>query len=271
MGHYRTSAVCKVAAAFPRSPRHLSRAHPHLPPHAPRAAAPPSSPKHKFKPPVPPRADVPVMGLMSDKNWVVANAVEAITGRPTQRVSGTAARPGRQPEINYTQWPGFGKVGRAHGGRGPRAGTKRRGQRAEGRGERGDARPWLRSLCADAAASKCGVRGSCSWPCHAHHHPHRAAAQVPTYLRRNKAAIADEQQQIETFLRMRGDAVRRPVDGLLGQLRRRARRARPDMCRRNLPQILAVPDARPASTCRPPPLPHAAPRRRAPAARRRGP
>ena len=71
----------------------------------------PSSPKHKIKAPVPARSEVPVMGLMSDKNWVVANAVEAIASRPVQRVSGTAARPGKQPEINYTQRPGFGKVG----------------------------------------------------------------------------------------------------------------------------------------------------------------
>lgn len=32
--------------------------------------------------------------------------------------------------------------------------------------------------------------------------------QVPTYLRRNKAAIAEEQQQIETFMRMREQRVR---------------------------------------------------------------
>jgi hypothetical protein len=32
---------------------------------------------------------------------------------------------------------------------------------------------------------------------------------VPTYLRRNKAAIAEEQLQIETFLRVREQQVRR--------------------------------------------------------------
>jgi hypothetical protein len=34
-------------------------------------------------------------------------------------------------------------------------------------------------------------------------------AQVPTYLKRNKAAIADEQRQIDTFLRIQEQAVRR--------------------------------------------------------------
>ncbi|KAI8463660.1 MAG: flagellar associated protein [Monoraphidium minutum] len=100
--------------------------------------APPSSPKLRVKPPVPARGDAPVMGLMSDKDWVVANAVEAIAARPPQHGvgGGSAGRSvGKLADVDYTQRPGFGKV--------------------------------------------------------------------PTYLRRNKAAIADEQQQIETFMRMR--------------------------------------------------------------------
>jgi hypothetical protein len=56
---------------------------------------------------VPARTDVPVMGLMSDKNWVVANAVEAIAGHPPQR---SPARCSGQLGANYTQRPGFGKV-----------------------------------------------------------------------------------------------------------------------------------------------------------------
>ncbi|GBG00237.1 enkurin [Raphidocelis subcapitata] len=104
----------------------------------------PTHPKERVKPPVPARSDAPVMGLMSDKDWVVANAVDTITGKPPARTQGgvaaeTAKRSGKQPEMaNYTQRPGFG--------------------------------------------------------------------MVPTYLKRNKAAIADEQQQIETFLRIQEQA-----------------------------------------------------------------
>jgi hypothetical protein len=82
-----------------------------------RAAHRPTHPKERVKPPVPARGDAPVMGLMSDKNWVVANAVEAITSKPPARTQGgvaaeTAKRSGKQPEMaNYTQRSGFGKVG----------------------------------------------------------------------------------------------------------------------------------------------------------------
>jgi len=56
------------------------------------------------------------MGLMSDKNWIVANAVEAIAGKPPARMrestSVTAAAAGGKllDLANYTQRPGFGKV-----------------------------------------------------------------------------------------------------------------------------------------------------------------
>jgi hypothetical protein len=72
------------------------------------AATAPTVLKHKVKPPVPLRSEVPVMGLMSDKDWVVANAVEAIASRPCQK--GASVKGGKQLEINYTQRPGFGKV-----------------------------------------------------------------------------------------------------------------------------------------------------------------
>jgi hypothetical protein len=68
-----------------------------------RAARSLSSPKPKLRPPVPPRDAPPVMGLMSDKDWVAANAVDAIASRPPAR----APRPG---EVDYTRRPGYGKV-----------------------------------------------------------------------------------------------------------------------------------------------------------------
>ena len=79
---------------------------------APAAHA-PLSPKAKLKPPVPARDDVPLMGLMSDKDWIVTNAVEAIAGKP-QPAKASGAGSGKLQDINYTQRPGFGKVGRAH-------------------------------------------------------------------------------------------------------------------------------------------------------------
>lgn len=76
-------------------------------------AAPPSVHKFKLKAPVPLRTEVPTMGLMSDKDWVVANAVDAIASKPPARTKGATAASlgGKQTDMNYTQRPGFGKVG----------------------------------------------------------------------------------------------------------------------------------------------------------------
>jgi hypothetical protein len=41
-------------------------------------AAPPSKPKQHVKPPLPPKDEVPTMGLVSAKNFVLANAVETM-------------------------------------------------------------------------------------------------------------------------------------------------------------------------------------------------
>ncbi len=53
-------------------------------------------------------------GLVSDRDWVAANAVGAIASRPPARTQGgaaaAAARGGKMQDMNYTQRPGFGKV-----------------------------------------------------------------------------------------------------------------------------------------------------------------
>ena len=65
------------------------------------AAKAPSQPKAKIKPPVPAKDDVPVMGLVSNKNFIATNALETILSSP-KKVP--------RDEMLYTQRPGFGKV-----------------------------------------------------------------------------------------------------------------------------------------------------------------
>lgn len=85
-------------------------------------------PKSKVKPAVPTRAEKPVLGVRSGKNYIEANAVEAImSGAPLLRdarhppvgidasrpspVARNAAAPPRRPEpMRYTQKPDYGKV-----------------------------------------------------------------------------------------------------------------------------------------------------------------
>lgn len=65
------------------------------------APGPPTKPKAKIKAPVPTKDDKPVMGLMSGKNFVTANAVENILSQPKKVVT---------QEPLSTERVGFGKV-----------------------------------------------------------------------------------------------------------------------------------------------------------------
>lgn len=64
------------------------------------SAAAPTKRKEKRCPPIPGRVDRPVMGLMSNKNFVSINAVEAILSRP--------ANPS-EPEL-WTQKKSYGRI-----------------------------------------------------------------------------------------------------------------------------------------------------------------
>ena len=68
---------------------------------SPPSAAYPSYPKEKVKAPVPSRAEKPVMGLVTNKNFITANAVEVIL-----------AAPGKvpQPAPRATLKPDYGQV-----------------------------------------------------------------------------------------------------------------------------------------------------------------
>ena len=61
----------------------------------------PTCPKDKVKAPLPPKGQVPIMGLVSAKNYVTANAVENILAQPKK---------GPEPPINPMKKPGFAKV-----------------------------------------------------------------------------------------------------------------------------------------------------------------
>jgi len=62
---------------------------------------PPTNPKSKVKDTVPTRTDKPVMGLVSSKNFVTANAVENILSQPKKLMTDAPLA---------TQKPDFGKV-----------------------------------------------------------------------------------------------------------------------------------------------------------------
>jgi hypothetical protein len=64
------------------------------------AAGPPTSPKAKLKPPVPSKGDTPLMGLVSSRDFITTNALEAILSTPGKVAS---------PERLWTQRPGFGE------------------------------------------------------------------------------------------------------------------------------------------------------------------
>ncbi|CAG9463639.1 unnamed protein product [Pedinophyceae sp. YPF-701] len=61
----------------------------------------PSKTKSRNKPPVPSRKDKPIMSLVSQKNYVTANAVEVILAQPKKHGTG---------DLNWTTKPDFGKV-----------------------------------------------------------------------------------------------------------------------------------------------------------------
>lgn len=61
---------------------------------------PPTTKKEKRNPPVPFQTERPVMGLVSNKNFVMTNAVEAILAKPEKSL---------QPEF-WTQKKEYGKV-----------------------------------------------------------------------------------------------------------------------------------------------------------------
>ncbi|KAF8059723.1 hypothetical protein HT031_005131 [Scenedesmus sp. PABB004] len=90
--------------------------------------------KPKVKPPVPGRAEAPLMGLASNKNYVTSNAVEAILASPKRRP---------QEAARYAERAGFGKV--------------------------------------------------------------------PAYLRRNRAAVAAEQQALEAYMRLHEQPAGQPA------------------------------------------------------------
>jgi len=76
----------KPAGAVQPDPRSFMKSHArdvNLPP--PKA---PSQPKAKRNPPVPARAEKPTMGLVSSKNYITANAIEAILSQPKGRTGG---------------------------------------------------------------------------------------------------------------------------------------------------------------------------------------
>jgi hypothetical protein len=81
-----------------KDPKQFTRAHTGtavLPP-----PAPPSTTKAKVKQSTPKRTEKPVMNLTSGKNFVSANAVEAILSKPTPV----------RPELPYTMKPEYGQV-----------------------------------------------------------------------------------------------------------------------------------------------------------------
>uniref|UniRef100_A0A7S0WT23 Enkurin domain-containing protein n=1 Tax=Pyramimonas obovata TaxID=1411642 RepID=A0A7S0WT23_9CHLO len=61
----------------------------------------PSQTKPKIKAPLPSKNQVPIMGLVSAKNYVTANAVENILAQPKK---------GPEPPVNPMNKPGFAKV-----------------------------------------------------------------------------------------------------------------------------------------------------------------
>lgn len=63
--------------------------------------APVSDPKTKRKAPVPSRKEKPIMGLVSKKNFVTSNAVEAILSKPKKTM---------QDPLQYTKKQDYGKV-----------------------------------------------------------------------------------------------------------------------------------------------------------------
>lgn len=65
------------------------------------AAAPPTNPKEKIRPPVPLRHEAPVLGLSSNKNFITSNAVEVILAKP-KKVP--------QEEFKWTSKPGYGQA-----------------------------------------------------------------------------------------------------------------------------------------------------------------
>lgn len=65
------------------------------------AASPPTVSKTKLRPAVPTKDEKPVMGLTSNKNFITANAVEAILAKPKNVP---------QEEFQWTMKPDYGKV-----------------------------------------------------------------------------------------------------------------------------------------------------------------
>ena len=66
--------------------------------------------KPKMKMDVPSRTEKPVMGLVSDKNFVTANAVEVILSKPKDgKVKSTTSRAG-EDSMRYTQKSDYGRV-----------------------------------------------------------------------------------------------------------------------------------------------------------------
>ena len=65
------------------------------------AAAPPTRKKMTIKPSLPSKDDTPVMGLVSAKNFVTANAVENILSKPKKKF---------EEPMDMTKRPGYGEV-----------------------------------------------------------------------------------------------------------------------------------------------------------------
>ena len=65
------------------------------------AARMPSNPKNKVKAPLPLKNQAPIMGLVSAKNYITANAVENILAQPKK---------GPEPAMNPLSMPGYAKV-----------------------------------------------------------------------------------------------------------------------------------------------------------------
>jgi len=63
----------------------------------------PTNPKQRRKPSVPNRAEKPVMGLVSSKNFITSNAIENILSEPKKK---------QQDELKYTAKSDYGKVPR---------------------------------------------------------------------------------------------------------------------------------------------------------------